>query len=169
VKDMTYKLFKIGPGEIEPVYEILKLCGGDMKSKLGLTHWHPPYPIQLLRRDAEHRSVYTVSGDDQIIATFTIDTRPLEYYYPALWKTPEHRAMYVSHLAVLPQLQGKGIGSWCMNEIENIAAESGCRAVRLDAYEKYKQLLQFYDKLGYERRAIVKFQGLNLVCFEKII
>jgi len=166
---MTYKLLRIGPGEIKPVYEILKLCGQDMKSKLGLTHWYPPYPIRLFRKDAEERSVYTVTEEDQIIATFTIDTRPLEYYYPTLWRYPEHKAMYVSHLSVLPKLQGKGIGSWCMNEIENLAIDLSCRAVRLDAYEKYEQLLQFYDKLGYKRRKIVKFQGLNLVCFEKII
>jgi GNAT superfamily N-acetyltransferase len=166
---MNYRLFKIGPGEMEPVYKILKLCGQDMKLRLGLIHWYPPYPIELLRKDVEARSVYAVSEDEQIIATFTINTEPLEYYYKELWKHPEQQAMYVSHLAVLPKLQSKGIGSWCMKNIEHIAADLGCEVVRLDAYEKYGQLLQFYDKLDYERRAIVKFQNLNLVCFEKII
>ena len=166
---MNYRLFKIGPGEIEPVYKILKLCGQDMKFKLGLTHWYPSYPIELLSKDVEERSVYAVSENEYIIATFTIGTQPLEYYYKKLWKYPEQQAMYVSHLAVLPELQRKGIGSWCMKNIENIAVDSGCAAIRLDAYEKYEQLLEFYRRLGYERRMIVEFQKLKLVCLEKIL
>jgi GNAT superfamily N-acetyltransferase len=104
-----------------------------------------------------------------MIATFTISTQPLEYYSINIWLHPMQKAIYVSHLAVLPNFQGKGIGTWSMGTIEGIATDWGCVAVRLDAYEKHDELIKFYNKLGYRRRGIIKYQGLRLVCFEKII
>jgi GNAT superfamily N-acetyltransferase len=122
-----------------------------------------------LRRDASEGSVYGVSDTGQSIATFTISEQPLVYYNTRLWKHPEHRAVYVSHLAVLPKFQGRGIGKWCMKTIEEMAHGWGCETVRLDAYEKYEKLLEFYDDLGYERREVISYKDLRLVCFEKII
>jgi hypothetical protein len=56
-----------------------------------------------------------------------------------------------------------------MNYIEKLAVERGCCAVRMDAFEKYDKLLEFYNTLGYHRRKIVEFSGHRLVCLEKII
>lgn len=166
---MNYQLTIIKPDEVELVHEIISKCGLDLKLKLGLSHWVPPYPIQLIRGDALGGNVYGVSDTGQTIATFTISEQPLEYYNTRLWKHPAQRAVYVSHLAVLPKLQGRGIGKWCMKTIEEMAHGWGCETVRLDAYEKYEKLLEFYDNLGYERREVILHNDLRLVCFEKII
>jgi GNAT superfamily N-acetyltransferase len=107
--------------------------------------------------------------NDKYVATFTAAIKPLEYYNDKLWKYPAQPAIYVSHLAVLPKFQHKGIGTWCMDQIEELALKRGCTAVRLDAFEKYRELLEFYDNLGYQRRKVVEFSGCRLVCMEKII
>ena len=152
---MNYQIKEVKSEEIAIVHEIIKKCGERLKFEFGLSHWDPPYPIQLLRKDAKEKNVYAVTMGEQTLATFTVSTRPLPYYFPELWLHPNQKAVYVSHLAVLPERQGKGIGSWCMREIEQIAISWDCQAVRLDAYERYNKLLEFYDKLGYERRDIV--------------
>ncbi len=166
---MSYQLIKIKPDEIEKVHDIVRECGLDMKLRLNLDHWESPYPIQLMRKDARERSIYAVKKGEQTVATFTISTQPLEYYNINIWQHPKQKAIYVSHLAVLPNLQGKGIGTWSMGTIEQIATAWGCGAVRLDAYEKHDLLIKFYDNLGYHRKEVIKYHGLRLVCFEKII
>lgn len=165
---MDYKIKKLDRGRVEIVHEILEKCGHDLKKRHGLSHWVPAYSMHLLRRDAEEKSVYAVSDGGRTAATFTIGTEPADYYDMSLWESPDARAIYVSRLAVLPEEQGSGIGTWCMGAVERIAAEAGCGAVRLDAYEKHAKLLEFYDKLGYRRRGIVRCRETELVCFEKV-
>jgi GNAT superfamily N-acetyltransferase len=160
---------KIGADEVEAVHEILRKCGQDMKVRLGLGHWDPPYPLDVMRRDAERGSVYTVRDADRTVGTFTIGTEPFSYYDMTIWEAPGARAMYVSRLAVLPELQGNGIGTWCMETIEQLARDEGCAAVRLDVYGKHRKLLEFYTRLGYSWRGVVEFRGSELVCFERVL
>jgi GNAT superfamily N-acetyltransferase len=107
--------------ELEAVHKILKQCGQDMKMRLGLGHWDPPYPLDLLRKAAQERRVYIVLSKEQIVATFTLGTEAPAYYrtIPGLWgawNPVGEPAMYVNRLAVLPEFQGQGIGTWCMHE-----------------------------------------------------
>lgn len=163
---MNLQMWRVGPDKVEDPHTVLKRCGEDLKQK-GLEHWESPYPIEALRKDAEERMVYRLRLDRELAGTFTIGTKPLEYYDENIWSSPGEKAMYVSHLAVLPGKQGNGIGTWCMREIERVAVEEECGSVRLDAYEKHHRLLEFYEKLGYEKRGVVEERGFPLVCLEK--
>lgn len=166
---MNYQLVKVGQGKVKVLHEIVKKCSQDMKLRFGLRHWAPPYPLHLMRRDAGQKSVYAVCDGDQTVATFTIGTQPSADYDMTMWASPNKKAMYVSHLAVLPDFQGRGIGTWCMKAVEHLATDGGCVAVRLDAYEKHLKLLEFYDRLGYQRRGVIRVQEFGLVCFEKVV
>ncbi len=108
---------RISPAEVETLYEILKACGQDMNQRLGLGHWDPPYPLELLRVSAKERNVYAVYGEEQIVATFTIGMQAPSYYHTisGLWETWDlsgEPAMYVNRLAVLLALQGGGTFSF---------------------------------------------------------
>ena len=165
---MDHKLVKIGSDKVGEVHEILKICGLDMKSKFGLSHWVPPYPLDMLRRDAIEKDVYAVCDCEQMLAVFTIGTKPSSYYDMSIWKNPVESAIYVNRLGVLPEFQGKGLGTRCMERIEKIAEEMNCFSVRLDIIEKHVKLQDFYGRLGYQRRGIVKFRDDLLLCLEKV-
>lgn len=164
---------------IEPAHEILRLCGLDMQERLGLNHWVPAYPLEKLRRDAEVRQVYAVLHAKQVIATFTLGTAlPASYAkIPAilqLWDTPQPRALYVNHLALLPVFQGCGLGRQCMQTIERMAAEQGCDAIRLDAYSRHAGLQIFYSKQGYRSVGHFFFWSdrrgeAETTCYEKLL
>ena len=166
---MNYNIISFVPDEVEKIHKIFVSCGKDMKSRLNLTHWDPPIDIELLSWDALKGNVYGVLDVNEFIATFTISTTPLNYYTPDLWENPEEKALHVSHLAVLPEFQGKGIGSWCMKKIEYLAKDWGCSAIRLDAHWKYELSWDFYKKLGYTQRKTIDYANYRVVCFEKVI
>jgi len=169
---------RITSDEIETVHEILRQCGQDMKERSGLGHWDPPYPLHLLRKSAGERMVFIVLTSGQVVATFTLGMDAPLYYrtIPGLWEAwnPQGEpAMYVSRLAVLPTFQGQGIGTWCMDEIEAVASAAGCEAIRLDAYDKHVQLVQWYQHLGYDSKGGFSFYAetsgqTGMVCLEKL-
>lgn len=165
---------KVGPGGVDELHEILKKCGEDLKEKFDLgRYWNPPYPLELMRRDAEEREVCAVRVESRTVGTFTVSHRPPPYYdrekYMEMWSDPKGKAMYVGRLAVLPEFQGRGIGTWCIRKIEGLAWASECVAVRLEAYDKYSRLLDFYDKLGYRRRGTIWWRDLGAICYEKVL
>lgn len=151
---MELRYQQLSPASVEPAHEILRLCGLDMQERLGLSHWVPPYALEKLRRDARNRQVYAALHANQVIATFTLGTAlPLSYEkIPAIlemWNTPQPRALYINHLAILPAFQGRGLGRRCIQTIEDMAAEQGCEVLRLDSYSRHAGLQIFYPKLGF--------------------
>jgi GNAT superfamily N-acetyltransferase len=171
---MNLTIQKVTPEQVGALHAILEQCGLDMQAKFGLSHWIPAYPIERLREDAQTKSVYAVREAEQIIATFTIGTRAPYYYADSIWQDPNARALYVNHLAVLPAYQGKGIGAWCMQTVEQLALAEDCTALRLDAYDKHAKLHGFYRRLGYKERGkihVITRSGKegDAMCFEKIL
>jgi GNAT superfamily N-acetyltransferase len=175
---MNLSLRKVVPDEVEELHEILRKCGQDMKVRLGLGHWDPPYPLDLMRKSVVERNVFAVLNDDQLVATFTIGTQAPSYYrtIPGVWEAWDSSgepALYANRLAVLPEFQGQGIGTLCMRECERMAVAEGCGAIRLDAYDKHLRLLAWYEKLGYHLRGTFSFHTklhgeTGMACYEKM-
>jgi GNAT superfamily N-acetyltransferase len=162
------------PEQIEELHAILEACGLDMQARLGLAHWVPAYPLELMQQDAESSSVYAVRQGQRAIATFTIHSQAPGYYDLSIWQQPEAKALYVHRLAVLPAHQGQGIGRWCMDQVIQLARIGEYRAVRLDAYDKHLALHAFYRHLGYQERGAFRlvtqrYGETGGVYFEKVL
>jgi len=170
---------RLRPEQIEKVYNIITECGEDMRKRLGLTHWSPTYPLEEMRRYAESKEVYAVrdKDSDKTLATFTIDSQTLIPYNNNFWSDPSHEALYLSKLAVLPEYQGKGIGSWCMKEVERLAKLKGTPAIRFNALIRHNLLIKFYHcKLNYNICGVVEEEDIwqeskkwESLVFEKVI
>jgi GNAT superfamily N-acetyltransferase len=59
--------------------------------------------------------------------------------------------LFVSHLWVMDELRGDGLGSRLMREIESAAVRRGVDMAHLDTYDF--QAADFYERLGYEQFA----------------
>jgi GNAT superfamily N-acetyltransferase len=163
---------------VEVVQHILRECGHDMQSRLGLQHWSRTIPLEDLQRSTLEREIYTVHKGKQAIGTFTVGTQIPSYYQnsPELykkWATSNLQALYVNRFGVLPTWQRQGVGRWCMLTIEDLALQYDCDAVRLDAYSEHHGLLKFYQKLGYQRVGrfhvgVRYFGATDVTCFEKL-
>ena len=171
---MPYTASKRGPDDIEDMYALIVACGEDMWQRLGLDHWKPPIPLEMFREYALAKDVFAVEDADELVATFTIGFDSPEPYPPESWADKAHRAIYLNKLAVRPNLQQKGLGLWCMNEIERLAIERKCQTLRFDALTRNGPLLGFYDRLGYRRCGDMYVldeigRGWDIVLYEKVL
>jgi len=170
----TFTLRKTAPDEVEPLQEIIRLCGEDIGARTGLTFWSPPPPIELMRRHAAEKDVYAVMDGDEAVATFTFGLSGWPEESAPLWAEPGARAAYLSRLAVLPGRQGQGIGHSCLAEVERLAREQDCRAIRLDAIRAFAPPLALYRRLGFEERGVIQWMNWfgiprELVLLEKML
>lgn len=166
---MDLELKKADAEMIAPLHAILVACGENMYEQFQLSHWHPFLNLKTFRKMMSHQMLYGVYQNNIPVATFNVSTKPRDYYFPELWGHPHDKALYLGHLGIDPALQAKGVGKWCMAQVENIAREHHCKAVRFDALNIHPWLKTFYEKLGYTKREIVTPGEWDLVCFEKII
>lgn len=165
--------------EVELIYSILLRCGQYLKDKQGLDHWNPPCLLSEVQEYVQKSETFIVEEQalGSAIATFTVSTHAFIDYKENIWKNPLQPALYLAKLAVLPEYQGQNIGTWCMEQVEHIAKEKGCCAVRFDALLANSKLVQFYqDKLDYTIRDIFCYHDplepetvLKMVAFEKIL
>jgi len=163
---MNLRVEKVEADDIEAVHDILVRCGNDLRDTLGLRHWQPPWPLEWMQRDTVEREVYAVYDGDSLVATYTIGDK-LPHYYGEDAPIPKESFVFLNRLAVLPQLQDLGIGSWCMETIEENARTRGHALVVLDAYAGHKKLLDYYRERGYRQVGALADYGWEVICFEK--
>lgn len=151
------------------LHTILVTCGKYMYENMGLNHWYPYADLAKFKEKVKHADVYCVWAGDQIIATFSLNRNARDYYRASMWHNSEDVAVYLGNLAILPEFQSKGIGSYCLWQAEVIAQEMGCTAIRLDCIERHPWLATFYEKAAYQKRCTVTLSEPTgvLVCFEK--
>ena len=59
--------------------------------------------------------------------------------------------VYLSSMAVDPMTQGKGIGYYLLNTVEQRARDKGCSIISLECCEFLKMAIGLYRRMGYER------------------
>lgn len=59
------------------------------------------------------------------------------------------RRGWVHHLAVHPHWQRRGVGSALVSELERRLQSKGCLKLNLLVYHDNRQVVEFYQKLGY--------------------
>ncbi len=58
------------------------------------------------------------------------------------------KALYMDDLYIRPAYRGKGLGTLLIQEIRNLAKETGCHKMRWQVSEWNESAIRFYTKLG---------------------
>ena len=84
--------------------------------------------------------------------------------------TPCVRALYLTGMAVTPELQRNGIGrAPCSKAAQEIARQWPADAIRLDAYDAPAGAGSFYAKCGMTARGRVIYRNAPLVYYELLL
>lgn len=124
-------------GKLYIVADILYKCGKDMAIKYDLHHWNNSHPKNwlIVLMCALKREIYLVFDHATPVATFQIQKKG--------------SSLLFQKLATAPNFAGKGVGSFCLNEIERIGRENGCSDITCEVYDQSKHAIQFYEHKGY--------------------
>jgi len=159
---------RAGPADAESIHALL-VAASELLARQGFLNWTPPYPIDRLRRDIEEREVYLVVDGVRLVATYTLGREPVHHSTPEPWPEPELAALYLNRLAVHPERQGEGLGSWCLARIAERCRSSGASAVRCDVLAANRPLCAFYERHGYIERGRRSRQGHEFSCYELLM
>lgn len=131
------KVGKLDFPKLNAVARILNTCGKDMADKYDLHHWDNPFIKTLIivgLCDLKNE-IYLLYDENKPIATFMTKRNQDELHF--------------EKLGTLPSESGKGIGSYCMCKIEEMAKDASCKKVVMEVYEPSQHAISFYEHKGY--------------------
>ena len=119
------------------VSRILHKCGKDMAAKYNLHHWDNSHVKNwiIIALCMMKNQIYLVCDNKIPVATF--QTRKMAQSY------------LFQKLATSPEFAGKGIGTFCLNEIECLAKSENCREIICEVYDRSEHARMFYEHKGY--------------------
>jgi GNAT superfamily N-acetyltransferase len=83
--------------------------------------------------------------------------------------TPVKTAIYLAGMAVIPDLQRKGIGRKLLNEAVKQVRAWPADVIRLDAFDAAAGAGEFYAKFGFREVAHVVYKNDPLIYFELLV
>ena len=119
------------------VSNILYNCGKDMAKKFNLHHWDNSHikNMVIVALCAIKNQIFLVYDGKTPVATF--QTRKINQSY------------LFQKLATSPKFAGNGIGTFCLNKIEDLAKSENCKEIICEVYDKSEHAKKFYIHKGY--------------------
>jgi ribosomal protein S18 acetylase RimI-like enzyme len=109
--------------------------------------------------------ILIASTNRRIIGTLRLATKK-PWAIDTTYFTPGARPLYLTGMAVHPDLQRKGIGRLLLKQAEEMARAWPADAIRLDAFDAPAGAGGFYKKCGYREVARVIYKKDPLIYFE---
>ena len=131
------KVSKLDIPKLNAVARILNACGKDMAQQYDLHHWDNPFIKTLIIVELCNikNEIYLVYNETNPVATFMTKRNG--------------DVLHFGKLGTFPSESRKGIGSFCVKKIEELAKKAGCKKVEMEVYELSQHAISFYEKKGY--------------------
>ena len=137
--------------DLNRVWEFLKLCFRVVNRET-LEYQRPRSKkrfLEVYEEEGVEQLLFEVAHDDgaEIVAyaecAFEI-TGADNWMNESFFTRRDMRPMFVEELAVHPGYQGRGVGSFALEQLEHLARVRGCTHLVLEVAENNKNALQFY-------------------------
>ncbi|MCX4189396.1 GNAT family N-acetyltransferase [Methylophaga sp. OBS3] len=133
--------------DIDDLHYLLNFCAKSMADQ-GMQHWLGVYSLQAVNDNLQHKSVYKLSFEEQLVACVALSQSPATYYKDC-WPDAPRADYYLTMLAVVPNYQQHGFGKQLVQFCQSLVPHG--KSLQLDAVAHYPALLNFYRKLGFEQ------------------
>jgi GNAT superfamily N-acetyltransferase len=78
------------------------------------------------------------------------------------WEVTKNNGLYFGPFAVLPEMQGRGIGKLMLNELNRIAKEKSLTHIEIKVVNHRTDLIPWYESLGYKHTSISDWPSSHL-------
>ena len=118
--------------------------------------------------DMRNSRVVIARNGTNITATLRLATKK-PWAIDTAYFTSVPKALYLTAMAVHPEMQGKGVGRRLLDEAKSLAKDWPSDAIRLDAYDAEAGAGGFYAKCGFREVGHVIYRKTPLVYFELLL
>jgi ribosomal protein S18 acetylase RimI-like enzyme len=155
-------------GDAEAIAHLRNAAAADLTARYGRDWWSRGSTVKGATYEMRISKVYVHRSRGKPVATFRLATRKPWSINPAYF-IPVKRVFYLHSLAVHPKLQGRGIGTKCLEAAARFAASGRAQAIRLDAFDHAAGARAFYRKGGFRECGRVTYRGVPLIYFERLL
>jgi GNAT superfamily N-acetyltransferase len=134
----------------------------------GPGHWSSPVSEAAQSRAIQQGGVFVGRQHGRIVATLRLATKKPWAIDPAYF-TSVSRVLYLTDMAVAPDVQRQGFGRQAMAEAARLARQQSAEAIRLDAYDAPAGAGSFYQKCGLTEVGRVVYRHNPLIYYELIV
>ncbi len=156
-------------GDARAVLALQQAVAVKLKADFGEGHWTSSRTLKTIKKHIEQDHIHLTEIDSETCGTFRLDQTKIGFYQKAWFANPDDPALYLTDMAIDPTHQRQGLGRATMHEIERIARDKDCKAVRFDAYDAAAGAAPFYEKCGYAEVHRGPVGATKLIYFEKVL
>lgn len=143
-------------------------AAGDLTRRFGSGFWSSPpseRAVLATMRMPKFSRILIARSKGCIIGTLRLATKK-PWAIDTAYFAAAQRPLYLTGMAVHPDLQRTGIGRQLLKQAESVAREWPADTIRLDAFDAAAGAGPFYAKCGYREVARVTYKRDPLVYFE---
>jgi GNAT superfamily N-acetyltransferase len=143
----------------------------DLTQRFGHGFWSSPTTergVLANMRLPKFSRILIARSNRRIVGTLRLATKK-PWAIDTSYFTPADKPLYLTAMAVHPNLQRKGIGRLLLKQAEAIACAWPADAIRLDAFDTAAGAGPFYASCGYRELAHVIYKKDPLIYFERIL
>ena len=140
----------------------------DLTDKFGRGHWSGESTERGVIAGMRESKIWLARCGTSVVATFRMSTTKPWAIDRSYFAKSAH-PLYLTDMAVRPDLRGAGIGRRCLVKAVKYACGWPADAIRLDAYDAEAGAGAFYEKCGFREVGRVAYRGVPLVYYERLI
>ena len=140
----------------------------DLTRRFGPGHWSAVAAHRTVLRDIRTAVVLSVRDPRRLVATVRLSAKRPWAIDPAFF-TPIERVLYLTDMAVQPELQGRGIGRRALEYATAVALAWPAGGIRLDAYDGPVGAGPFYQRCGYREVGRITYRKTPLIYYERLL
>lgn len=157
-----------GPSDAPALAQLRAEAARDLTRKFGDGHWSMEPTDHGTLADLRNAQVWVARQGKRAVGTFRLATKK-PWAIDTSYFTNRRRAIYLTNMAVHPELQLQGIGRRCIEHAIQRARHWPGDAIRLDAYDADAGAGGFYEKCGFRKVGRAVYRLRPLVYYELLL
>ncbi len=165
---MTLSFTTATIADASTVASLRAAVAADLTRRYGHGHWSLVGTAAGVLRDIRTAHVMLARDGDRVVGTVRLATKRPWAIDPAYF-TAVPKALYLTDMAVVPDLQRRGIGRRCLEHTRAAAKAWPADVIRLDAYDGPAGAGEFYARCGFREVGRVTYRKTPLVYYELVL
>jgi len=157
-----------GPSDAPALAELRSAAARELTKHFGEGHWSTEPTERGVMADLRHAEVWVARHGKKAVGTYRLATKK-PWAIDRSYFTDTKRPIYLTNMAVRPNVQRQGIGRRCLEHaVERVRQWPG-DAICLDAYDADAGAGPFYAKCGFREVGRAIYRMTPLVYYELLL